>query len=131
MLSELTSEVVELALRSTALEPVVLNGAAARGIVAAIFKSLEAVEQALRDIRHADDPDNPAHLRCRSFQQLHAQSPIGDLPNGKWSDRENQLRVVFTPPLSASCARGSGGPSRLCPFAHCARLQAHRARRPW
>src|SRR6185369_11361434 len=66
---KLTGEVVELPLGPPTLELAVVDGADARGIIAAILQPLEAVEQPLRDVGLTDDADNPAHGLCNSFER--------------------------------------------------------------
>ena len=61
---ELAREIVELALGPPALELAIIDRADARGIITAIFEPLQPIEQPLRDVRRADNPDNPAHYAC-------------------------------------------------------------------
>ena len=79
--AELAREIVELALRPPPLELAVIDRADAGGIIAAIFEPLEPVEQPLRDVAFADDPDNPAHGLLRSLPGhplAEAPRPAGD-----------------------------------------------------
>ena len=75
-------EIVELALGAAPLELAVVDRADAGGIIAAIFEPLEAVEQPLRDVRLADDPDNSAHHAYSGRFPRHplaeAAGPAGD-----------------------------------------------------
>src|SRR4051794_17487133 len=69
MLGQLARQLVELALRPAPLELVRIDRADARGVIAAIFEPLEPVEQPLRDVGRSDNPDNPAHACCNSFER--------------------------------------------------------------
>src|SRR5207237_2481627 len=54
-------EVFQLALGAAALELLAFQRGDARGIVAAIFKTLERIHQLLRDRRASQNADNAAH----------------------------------------------------------------------
>ena len=66
---QLRSRLRELALGAAALEPAVLERGDAGGIVAAVFKPLQRLDDLRRDRRLADDSDDAAH---GSADLLHA-----------------------------------------------------------
>src|SRR6185437_9522573 len=57
---QLAREIVEFALGPPAVEPSVVDRADAGGVIAAIFESLEPVEQALHNTAIAEDSDKAA-----------------------------------------------------------------------
>ena len=69
LLGERSRQIFELALGPPPLELAVGDRANAGGIVAAILQALETVEQALRDVRLADDPDDTTHASRNSFDR--------------------------------------------------------------
>jgi len=77
MLGELARQIVELALGAAPFELAALDRADAGRIVAAIFEALQPVEQALRDVRFADDPDDPAHASRISFNRCAREAMPG------------------------------------------------------
>ena len=61
-LLELGLQVAQLAFGAAAVEPAVLEGRHAGGIVAAVFKPLERFDDLRRDRRRADNADDSAHV---------------------------------------------------------------------
>ena len=96
---QLPREIVELALGPPPHQLAMIDGADAGPVIAAIFEPLQPVEQPPRDIASS--------LRSRQFRTFR----------------------IFQLLLAWPCARGSGGPSRRCPSARCARSRGCRLRR--
>ncbi len=105
LLGEPFGEVGELARRAAAVDRAVMDGSDAGRIIAAIFEPLQPLEQAPRDVRHAQDTDDSAH-----------GSAILQMTYGTWmpgivAGKSLVLRVTSRAPFTRAVARMSASSS--------------------
>jgi hypothetical protein len=73
-------QVLELALGAPPLQAAILQRRDARGIVAAIFKPLQRIDNRARDRPGPENPDNPTHPKSPVRNRFQLRQALGQRP---------------------------------------------------